>query len=116
MFNSENLVQRSCAPCQKGTNPLVAQEIANLLPSLNNEWKAVDVHHLEREFHFKNFKDGLEFTVKVGNVAESEGHHPDIQLSWGKVKVTIWTHKINGLSINDFILAAKIDRLVDLVT
>lgn len=115
MLSKNDLVQKKCGPCQKGTLPLVAQEIANLLPSLDKEWKVEDVHHLEREFHFKNFKEALDFTVKVGNVAESEGHHPDIQLSWGKVKVTIWTHKINGLSINDFILAAKIDRLVGLV-
>lgn len=110
-MQNDELVRRKCAPCEKKTSPLVELEIANLLPSLHKEWKAVDLHHLEREFHFRDFKEAMDFTVKVGAIAEQEGHHPDIMLSWGKVKVSTWTHKINGLSINDFILAAKIDQL-----
>ena len=105
------LSDKNCAPCQKGTPPLQEEEITKLLPSLQSDWKAVDLHHLEREFHFLNFKQALDFTIKVGALAEAEGHHPDILLSWGKAKITLWTHKINGLSDNDFILAAKIDRI-----
>ncbi len=105
------LTKRKCEPCEKGTLPHQAQEINKLLPSLDKEWKVVDLHHLEREFHFLNFKQALDFTVKVGELAEAEGHHPDILLAWGKVKITLWTHKIKGLSDNDFILAAKIDKI-----
>jgi len=79
---------------------------------ISQEWKVVGEHHLEREFKFKDFAAALAFTNKVGALAEAEGHHPDICLSWGKVKVIIWTHKINGLHENDFILAAKIDGII----
>lgn len=71
----------------------------------------VDEHHLEKNFNFKNFRQAIDFTNKVGELAESEGHHPDIYLAWGKVKVTTWTHKIDGLTESDFILAAKINLL-----
>lgn len=81
------------------------------MPELQPDWKVVDDHHLERSFKFKNFKEALEFTNAVAKIAEQEQHHPDIYLAWGKVKITLWTHKINGLSENDFILAAKIDKL-----
>lgn len=104
------LSKQKCEPCAKGTPPLTEAEIAKLLPSLHGDWKVIDHHHIEREFHFSNFKEALDFTVRVGNLAEAEGHHPDILLSWGKVKVTLFTHKIKGLSTNDFILAAKIDK------
>ena len=67
----------------------------------------VDEHHLEREFRFKDFRAALDFTVRVGELAEQQGHHPDIYLAWGKVKLTIWTHKIDGLTESDFIFAAK---------
>lgn len=75
------------------------------------EWRVVDGHHIERDFGFSNFREALDFTNEVGELAEGEGHHPDIYLAWGKVGVKIWTHKINGLTESDFILAAKIDRL-----
>jgi len=71
----------------------------------------INNHHLERHFKFPDFKTALDFVNKVGDVAEEQGHHPDIHLSWGKVHVTIWTHKIDGLTESDFIFAAKIDRL-----
>ena len=70
-------------------------------------------HHLEKEFRFKDFAEALAFTNKVGAIAEAEGHHPDIYVAWGKVRITIWTHKIDGLTRSDFVLAAKIDRLLD---
>jgi 4a-hydroxytetrahydrobiopterin dehydratase len=75
------------------------------------EWHVVDEHHIERDFRFSDFRAALEFTNRVGELAEGEGHHPDIYLAWGKVGVKIWTHKIDGLTESDFILAAKIDRL-----
>ena len=74
-------------------------------------WVVVEGHHIQKQFKFRNFREALEFTNRVGELAEQQGHHPDIGLSWGKVEITIWTHKINGLTESDFILAAKIDRL-----
>lgn len=105
------LVTKKCEPCARGTLPLTEAEVELLTPSLSNDWKVVDLHHIEREFRFADFKQALDYTVKIGAVAELEGHHPDIELSWGKVKITLWTHKIKGLSLNDFILAAKIDTI-----
>lgn len=74
-------------------------------------WKVVQEHHLEKSFTFPDFKSALAFTNKVGHLAEQQGHHPDIHLAWGKVTITLWTHKIDGLSESDFILAAKMDQL-----
>jgi 4a-hydroxytetrahydrobiopterin dehydratase len=74
-------------------------------------WRVVNEHHLERTFTFPNFRTALAFTNRVGELAEQQGHHPDIHLAWGKVTVTIWTHKIDGLTESDFVLAAKIDRV-----
>jgi 4a-hydroxytetrahydrobiopterin dehydratase len=74
------------------------------------DWTVVHTHHLEREYKFPDFKTALDFTNKVGAIAEEQGHHPDIYVAWGKVRVTIWTHKIDGLTESDFILAAKIDK------
>jgi 4a-hydroxytetrahydrobiopterin dehydratase len=75
------------------------------------QWNAVDEHHIIRSFTFPDFKRALDFVNRVGDVAESQGHHPDILLAWGKAEITLWTHKINGLTQSDFIMAAKIDRL-----
>ncbi len=75
------------------------------------EWQVIEEHHLERSFRFKNFAEALRFTNGIGALAEEQGHHPDILLSWGKAAVRIWTHKIDGLTESDFVLAAKIDRL-----
>jgi len=105
------LSQKKCVPCKAGTPPFSHQEIANYLAHLPNDWKVLQLHHLEKEYLFPDFKKALDFTIKVGQIAEVEGHHPDIALSWGKVKVHIWTHKINGLTESDFILAAKIDGI-----
>ena len=82
----------------------------DLQDKLKNDWKIINEHHLEKDYSFKNFKEALDFTVKVGELAEDQDHHPDIFLTWGKVKVTIWTHKIDGLTESDFIFAAKTDR------
>ena len=95
----------------KGTLPLKGRALSAIMANINPSWKLVDEHHIERTFSFKDFKEALAFTNKVGEIAEKEGHHPDILLSWGKVKITLWTHKIDGLSESDFILAAKCDAV-----
>ncbi len=79
---------------------------------LGGGWQVVAEHHLEKEYRFKDFREALAFTNRIGGLAEEQGHHPDIYLAWGKVKLTIWTHKVDGLTESDFILAAKADRLL----
>lgn len=106
-----DLTSKKCVPCSIGAIPLNADEIQGFLKSLNEDWEVKDNKQIERTFKFKDFKEALDFTNKVGAIAEAEGHHPDICLAWGKVIVTLWTHKIKGLHENDFILAAKIDEL-----
>lgn len=106
-----NLAEKKCIPCEGGIPPLKGAKLKGIQKELEKNWRVVGEHHLEKEFTFKNFQEALAFTNKVGNLAEAEGHHPDIYLAWGKVKVTLWTHKINGLSESDFIMAAKIDLL-----
>jgi 4a-hydroxytetrahydrobiopterin dehydratase len=90
--------------------PLAGKELENLANEVP-QWRVVNDHHLTRAFAFPDFKQALAFVNKVGNIAEEQGHHPDILLSWGKAQVTTWTHKIDGLTESDFILAAKIDRI-----
>ena len=107
------LAEKECIPCKGGIPPLKGQALAELLRKLGNNWAVINEHHLEKEFTFKNFREALAFTNKVGELAEEQGHHPDIHLSWGKVRITIWTHKIDGLTESDFIMAAKIDQLKD---
>ena len=105
-----DLAKKNCIPCKGGIAPLKGTKLDDLLEKLKNDWKIIKAHHLEKEFSFKNFKEALDFTVKVGELAENQDHHPDIFLTWGKVKVTIWTHKIDGLTESDFIFAAKADK------
>jgi 4a-hydroxytetrahydrobiopterin dehydratase len=104
-----SLIEKKCTPCMKGAAPLKGETLKPLVAELGEGWKIIEEHHLEKAFSFENFKKALQFTDVIGRIAEEEGHHPDIHLSWGRVKVQIWTHKIDGLSENDFILAAKID-------
>jgi 4a-hydroxytetrahydrobiopterin dehydratase len=106
-----SLASERCVPCRGGTPPLKGEELTALARELGNGWRVVDEHHLEKEFAFRDFAEALAFTNSVGALAEEEGHHPDIYLAWGKVRITIWTHKIDGLSRSDFVLAAKIDFL-----
>ena len=106
-----NLADRVCEPCRGGVPPLAGEELAALHAQLGNDWQAIDGHHLEKEYSFKNFAEALAFTNKVGALAEEIFHHPDIFLTWGKVRITIWTHKIDGLNEADFIFAAKADAL-----
>jgi 4a-hydroxytetrahydrobiopterin dehydratase len=104
------LAEKQCIPCQGGVPPLKGAEIEKYRAEIP-EWNVVNEHHLERVFTFPDFKTALEFVNRVGELAEEQGHHPDLLLSWGRVEVRIWTHKVDGLTESDFILAAKIDRL-----
>lgn len=105
------LSEKKCVPCEGGVSPIKGDTLKKLQTELANDWQVVDERHLEKEFAFPDFKSALKFANKVGAVAETEGHHPDIYLAWGKVGVKIWTHAVNGLTENDFILAAKIGTL-----
>jgi len=105
------LAEKDCVPCRGGVPKLEGNALNQLSSELGADWKVVNEHHLEKEYKFKNFREALDFTNKVGELAEAQGHHPDIYLAWGKVKLTLWTHKIDGLTESDFVLAAKADRL-----
>jgi len=107
---SDELASRTCEPCRGGVPALDAKGYKPLLASLEG-WKVVRGHHLLKEFRFKDFLDALGFVNRVGALAEEQGHHPDLHLSWGLVGVETWTHKVDGLTESDFILAAKIDKL-----
>jgi 4a-hydroxytetrahydrobiopterin dehydratase len=106
------LAKKECVPCKGGIPPLKGDELQSLLEKLGSHWKVIEGHHLEKEYKFNDFKQALNFTNKVGEFAETIGHHPDIYLAWGKVSLTIWTHKVDGLTENDFIFAAKADQLL----
>lgn len=106
-----SLASEKCVPCRGGVPPLKGAELDALARDLGGGWQVVDEHHLEKEFKFPDFARALQFTNRVGAIAEEEGHHPDLHLGWGKARVTIWTHKVDGLTRSDFVLAAKIDRI-----
>ena len=96
-----------------GIPPLKAQALRDFAKRLGGGWRVVDEHHLEKSYPFPDFKTAWAFTNRVAEIAESEGHHPDILLAWGKVTLTIWTHKIDGLTESDFILAARADAALN---
>ncbi|HKR60751.1 MAG TPA: 4a-hydroxytetrahydrobiopterin dehydratase [Pyrinomonadaceae bacterium] len=104
------LASRECVPCRGGVPPLKGDELQRLESELS-DWSVVEEHHLSKVYKFRDFAEALAFVNRVGELAEQQGHHPDICFGWGKVEVTIWTHKIDGLTESDFILAAKIDTL-----
>ena len=106
------LAEKRCVPCRSGVAPLKGKALAKLASELNHGWRVARKHHLEKEYQFENFRTALAFTNQVGALAEEQGHHPDIYLAWGKVRLTIWTHKINGLTESDFVFAAKADKLM----
>jgi len=104
------LAERQCVPCRGGVPPMKSDEIEKFLGQLDG-WKVVEEHHLQKTYSSKNFRETLDFVNRVGELAEEQGHHPDICFGWGKAEITIWTHKIDGLTESDFVLAAKIDHL-----
>ncbi len=110
MSETPSLADRKCVPCRGGVPALTPEEVSRLLHQVEG-WEAPEHRRLQRTFKFANFATALEFVNRVGALAEEQGHHPDLHLAWGKVRIDLWTHKIDGLTESDFILAAKIDRI-----
>ena len=106
-----SLKDKRCIPCEGGIPPLKSEEIIPLIQQIKDDWTVIADHHIEREFKFSDFQNALDFVNHAGKICEDEGHHADFELSWGRVKVMIWTHKIDGLTESDFFLAAKIDDI-----
>jgi 4a-hydroxytetrahydrobiopterin dehydratase len=107
-----DLADRECLPCRGGVPPLAAPEIERLRAGLDPAWQVVRGHHLERELHFPDWKSAFALVTRVSELAESVNHHPDLELSWGRLGFKLWTHAIDGLSESDFVFAAKVDRLI----
>ena len=110
MTTDQELTQKRCIPCSEGTKPMGKEEQEKLLARVTG-WKTVEGKKITKTFHFPNFSSAVVLLNKIAAIAEQENHHPNLHLSWGKLKVELWTHKLDGISENDFILAAKIDRL-----
>jgi 4a-hydroxytetrahydrobiopterin dehydratase len=106
-----DLARKNCVPCKGGLPPLKGNDLALLARELGEGWRVINDHHLEREYKFENFRKALDFTNQVGELAEQQNHHPDIYLAWGRVKLTLWTHKIDGLTESDFVFAAKVNQM-----
>ena len=106
-----DLSGKECIPCKGGVPPLNAEEQAELLKTLGSDWQIVDGHHLSKTYAFPDFAEALRYTNLVGAMAEEQGHHPDMLVAWGKVRVEVWTHKIDGLVESDFIFAAKAETI-----
>ncbi|MHC4472752.1 MAG: 4a-hydroxytetrahydrobiopterin dehydratase [Planctomycetota bacterium] len=104
------LAKKTCVPCRGGVPPLTGEALAANQEELGGGWEVIDGHHLLKFYEFPDFATALAFVNRVGEIAETEDHHPDIHLAWGRVGITVWTHKIDGLTESDFILAAKADE------
>ncbi len=111
-IRGEDLARRQCVPCKGGVPPLDPDRIESLRRQISVDWALIDGHHLEREFKVKDFRQALALANRFGEIAESQRHHPDLLVSWGKLRVTLYTHAIDGLHENDFIIAARIDSLL----
>lgn len=107
----ETLSEKDCIPCKGGVPPLKGPALDELSAQLGRGWEVVQGHHLAKEFKFKDFKEALDFTNRVGALAEAQNHHPDILLTYGKAGITLWTHAIDGLSESDFVFAAKVEAM-----
>jgi 4a-hydroxytetrahydrobiopterin dehydratase len=107
-----DLASRDCVPCKGGIPPLQGEDLERISRELGGGWQVIDGHHLEKTYRFKNFVEALAFTNRLGELAESVNHHPEIGLGWGRVHVTLFTHKIGGLAETDFVWAARADRLL----
>lgn len=106
-----DLAHQYCTPLPSGTPPLAVRDWQALLPRIDPSWQVVDGHRLQRIYRLPDFATGLALVNRIGALAEAQNHHPDLLLAWGRVQITLWTHSVGGLSLNDFILAAQIDRL-----
>lgn len=107
-----DLTKAHCVPCEGGVLPMGDAEIQKHLGELKLKWSVLSGKKIQHQFEFKNFKEAMSFVNKIADIAEAEGHHPDIFIYYNKVNIELWTHAINGLFKNDFILAAKIEKLV----
>jgi 4a-hydroxytetrahydrobiopterin dehydratase len=105
-----DLASRQCVPCRGGVPPLKGEELKRLHGQIEG-WEVIEEHHLRKTYRFKDFVEALAYVNRLGEMAEEQGHHPDIYLSWGKVRIEIWTHKIDGLTESDFVFAAKCDAI-----
>lgn len=108
-----DLVQKKCVPCEGGVPPFTASEVETYQKEISTDWNVIEGKRLERKFKFDDFKKSMEFVNKVAVISEAEQHHPDIKIFYSLVTITLWTHAISGLSENDFIMAAKIDGIVN---
>jgi len=106
-----SLADEECEACTSDDEPLTESEYTDYLSEIDSVWEVVDDHHLEGVYPFNDFRDALEFTYEIGELAEEEWHHPDIHLQWGEVRVEMWTHKIDGLHKTDFLMVARMDRI-----
>ena len=111
LSNGVTLRDSRCVPCEGGTMPLTIQEAEELMKEVVGWTLSSDARNISKKYTFRNFGGALAFTIKIGTLAEQEGHHPDITLKWGSVTLELSTHAIGGLSKNDFILAAKVDAI-----
>jgi 4a-hydroxytetrahydrobiopterin dehydratase len=107
----ERLAEKQCVPCRGGVPPLAGEELERLARELGHDWEVIEGHHLAKTFSFPDFAQALAFVNRVGEMAEEQGHHPDLHLAWGKVRVEVWTHAIDGLTESDFVLAARAEKL-----
>ncbi len=106
-----DLSKKKCVPCEGGIPALNPEEIAKYKELISDDWKVVENNKLSKEFYFVSYRQTIDFINKVADLAEAEGHHPVLHIYFGRAVIELWTHAINGLSENDFILAAKIDKL-----
>lgn len=108
-----NLANKKCIPCEGTADPFDQPLIERYLKELDSNWQAIENFKIIKEFRFRQYRQTIDFVNKVAEIAESENHHPVLHVFYGKVVIELWTHAIGGLSENDFILAAKIDKLVE---
>lgn len=107
----DTLSQKHCIPCQGTVPPLSSAEIEHFLSALHDPWTLNNLGHLYQKYKFSDFKKAMAFANEIARIAEVENHHPDLKISWGACAIEIWTHKIQGLTESDFILAAKIEKI-----
>ncbi|MGA2407924.1 MAG: 4a-hydroxytetrahydrobiopterin dehydratase [Bacteroidales bacterium] len=110
-YKAMDLSKKKCKPCEGGIAPLNEKEIAEFRKFISGDWNVIDINKLTKEFFFVSYRQTIDFINRVADIAEEEGHHPVLHIYFGRVVIELWTHSINGLSDNDFILASKIDKL-----